>query len=66
MSKKVVIKVKIFALLLLPIALFLIPLDAINEERTICLFTNIFGSPCYACGITRAIIAAVQFEFVRA
>ena len=31
-------------------------------DRSICLFINIFGIPCPACGITRAYISLLRFD----
>lgn len=57
-----------FAILVfvLPIFLYFIPVDWLNKQHTICLFKNIFGIDCYGCGITRATLSALQFDFVNA
>ena len=53
-------------LCLLPVFLYFIPLDWLNEQRSICLFKNIFDVECYGCGLTRATISAIQFKYVAA
>src|SRR5574344_351767 len=57
---------KLGGLIVFPFLLYIVPLDWLNEQHSICLFKNIFGIECWGCGITRAIIADVQLDFVRA
>lgn len=58
--------IKIVGLLILPILLFFVPIDWLNKQHTVCLFKNIFGVECWGCGITRAVISAVQFHLEEA
>jgi hypothetical protein len=58
--------VKIAGLLILPVLLFFVPVDWLNEQHTICLFKNLIGHECWGCGITRAVISTVQFDFTAA
>ena len=46
-----------------PILLYMVPLDWLNKQNTICLVKNIFGSNCFGCGITRAVISGIQLDF---
>ena len=66
-KRNVIIKVynkkSFLVLLALPILLYLIPLDWLNKQHTICLFKNIFGIDCYGCGITRAVLSGVKLDF---
>lgn len=57
---------KLAILILIPIAIYSIPIDSINTGETICIHKNLFGFECWGCGITRAIISAVQLDFVAA
>ena len=57
---------KLGALLVLPFLLSMVSLDEWDGKRSICLIKNLFGIECYGCGITKAIIASVQFDFIRA
>jgi hypothetical protein len=57
------IHLKLIGLVFFPILLYLIPLNWLNRQHSICLIKNIFGFECFGCGITRAIISAVQFDF---
>jgi hypothetical protein len=54
---------KFTGLLVFPVILYFIPMDWFNGEYTVCLFKNIFGHDCYGCGMTRAVISAIQFDF---
>ena len=56
-------KLSFSAILVLPILLYLVPLDWLNKQHTICLFKNIFGLDCYGCGITRAVLSALHLNF---
>jgi len=56
---------KLCGLLLLPFFLFSVSIDELDGKQSICLFKNIFGFECYGCGITKAILSAIQFEFLR-
>jgi hypothetical protein len=62
-SKNIIL---LFAYIVLPYLLYLIPLDWLNKQHTICLIKNIFGVECFGCGITRAIVSGVQLDFIRA
>ncbi|MDR1848146.1 MAG: DUF2752 domain-containing protein [Bacteroidales bacterium] len=53
----------ICGLLVLPILLFFISVDWLNEHQTICLFNNLFGIDCWGCGITRAVLSTLHFRF---
>lgn len=35
-------------------------------ERSICIFSNVFGIPCPTCGMTRAYISLLHFDFKHA
>lgn len=52
---------------LLPLAVYLIPQEWIfSEGHTLCLFKNITGHECYGCGITRAMVCLMHFDFAGA
>lgn len=56
------IYLKFIGLVFFPILFYLVPLNWLNEQHSICLIKNIFGVECFGCGITRAIISAIQFD----
>ena len=62
-DKKLLRLIRAGGLLLLPFMLFLIPLDWMKNQHSICLFKNITGHECYGCGMTRAILSAIHFQF---
>jgi len=62
-TKSIFQKIKSIAVLLLPIALYFIPVKWLNGQHSICLFKNIFGVECYGCGITRAVLSVIQLNF---
>lgn len=59
-------KLLVFLYIVFPIVLFMVPLDWLNKQPTICLVKNIFGINCFGCGITRAVISGVQLNFTKA
>ena len=62
-SDRIFNKLLFSVILVLPILLYLVPLDWLNKQHTICLFKNIFGIDCYGCGITRAVLSGLHFNF---
>ncbi|MDR2868809.1 MAG: DUF2752 domain-containing protein [Bacteroidales bacterium] len=57
---------KFVVIALLPFMLYFVPLKWLTGPHTICLFKNIFGRDCIGCGITRAVISTLQFDFAGA
>jgi len=57
---------KLCVIFLLPFILSMVSLDKLEGKHSICLIKNLFGVECYGCGITKAVIACVQFDFIRA
>ena len=57
---------KLCVLFLLPFLLSFLSLDKLESKHSICLFKNLFGIECYGCGITKAVIASIQLDFIRA
>lgn len=62
-NKTLTNKIKRIGLLLFPIALYLVPVDELNGNHTICIFKNMTGHECSGCGMTRAILSAIHFRF---
>jgi hypothetical protein len=54
---------KLMGLLAFPVFMCFVPVGWLNEQHSICIFKNIFGQECYGCGMTRATISAIQFDF---
>ncbi|MDR2389017.1 MAG: DUF2752 domain-containing protein [Tannerellaceae bacterium] len=41
----------------------MLPPEFLRSGHSLCLIKNLWGRECYGCGITRAIVAAVQLDF---
>ena len=54
------------AIVIAPLALFFMPFEWLEGEHTLCLFTNVFGVECWGCGITRAVVSALQLRWAEA
>ncbi len=59
-------KLKGAALLMMPVALFFVPVEWLDAGHSICIFNNITGNECYGCGMTRAMLSALHFQFIEA
>lgn len=53
-------------LLMVPVVLYFIPLDWLKDQHSICLYKNITGNECIGCGMTRAILSVIHFQFENA
>lgn len=54
---------KIIFLLLLPLIIYLVPVNSIEEHPLPCLSRLLFHRECWGCGITRACLNAIHFNF---
>lgn len=54
-------KLKLLILISLLIVIYIIPLKFI-EERSFCIFYNLFKVKCYGCGFTRAFFNMTRFN----
>jgi hypothetical protein len=52
--------------LLLPFFLYAIPLEWLKDQHSVCLFKNLTGKECYGCGMTRAVLSVIHFQFENA
>lgn len=50
-------------IILIPVAIYFIPLDWIKDQHSICLYKNLTGHECIGCGMTRATLSAIHFQF---
>lgn len=58
--------IKITGILLIPVLLYLIPLEWLKNQHSVCIYKNITGNECYGCGMTRAVLSAIHFQFMNA
>lgn len=56
-------RVWLAALLLGPIVLFFLPADTFDDGITLCPSVIFFNYECWGCGITRAIMHLLHFDF---
>lgn len=49
-----------------PLLLCFLPLRLILNNKTICIWKNLFDIDCLGCGITRSILLVFHFEFSKA
>ena len=56
-------KLKLLLLLLLPLLLFSIPIEQFENAHSICLFKNLTGLECFACGSGRALLHLMHLHF---
>lgn len=49
-----------------PIVLLILPKDFFDSGETVCLSVLLFHTQCYACGMTRAIMHLIHFDFIKA
>jgi hypothetical protein len=61
-SKKLRI-IEIAGVLLLPVLLFIVPLEWVKEQDSICLYKFLTGHECIGCGMTRAVLSFLHFQF---
>lgn len=57
---------KLLALLLIPVALYLVPLENIYNGESLCLFKRCMNIECWGCGITRAFFSVLHGYFALA
>ncbi len=66
LRKNMIEKLKLSALIVVPLLFYFMPEKSIYEGHSICLFVNLFGVECFGCGMTRAIYSAIHFDFEKA
>ncbi len=57
---------KVILISLFPFILRLLPLEWIRNQQSICLIKNITGHECWGCGMTRAVLSVINFQFTDA
>jgi len=62
-DKKLIRFLKCTGVLIIPVVFYFVPLDWLNNQHSVCLYKNITGHECYGCGMTRAIVSAIHFQF---
>lgn len=57
---------KLLLIVGLPVVLIILPKDFFNEGETMCLSKLLLNDECYACGMTRACMHLIHFDFEEA
>lgn len=63
MLKKIVFNTRIWITIIAPFVLIILPPDFFDKGESICLSKALAGIECYACGLTKATMHFVHFEF---
>jgi hypothetical protein len=63
---KITRKRYLFIVWVSPLLLSVFPLRFILNNKTICIWKNLFDIDCIGCGITRSILLVFHFEFSKA
>ena len=58
--------IKIIFLVGIPILFLVMPTSFFENKRSLCIFKNLFGINCPACGSTRAVSCLAHFNFQKA
>jgi hypothetical protein len=53
----------ITGILLFPVIMFIVPLDWVRAQHSVCLFKLFTGHECIGCGMTRAVLSVIHFRF---
>lgn len=56
----------LIALLLVPLVLFNLPSNFFDEGESVCLSVMLFNKECYGCGMTKAVMHFIHFNFIKA
>ena len=65
-KKKIVKILSLLTLLIIPIILLILPADYFDYGQSICASVLLFDIECYGCGMTRAIMHFIHFDFKKA
>ncbi|MFT5754574.1 MAG: hypothetical protein ACI924_001811 [Flavobacterium sp.] len=66
MLRKIVFYTRVWITIIAPFILLLLPADFFDNGESICLSKLLAGIECYACGLSRATMHFIHFEFSKA
>ncbi len=66
MLRKVVFYTRISITMIAPFILFLMPSNYFDKGESVCLFKTLANIDCYGCGMTKATMHFLHFEFQEA
>ena len=65
-AKRLIIILKFFAFASIPLLFYFYPQNLVDKGFDLCLSKNLFGKECIGCGMTKAIINLLHFDFKEA
>ncbi len=65
-ENKIIKKLSALILFLIPVLLFILPVDYFDSGQSVCLSVLFFDLECYGCGMTRAVMHFIHFDFKEA
>ena len=67
LTEKKLFKILLFiTLLLIPVILFILPSNFFDHGESVCISMMLFDVKCYGCGMTRAVMHFIHFNFTEA
>jgi hypothetical protein len=64
LTEKKLFKILLFiTLLLIPVILFILPSNFFDHGESVCISMMLFDVKCYGCGMTRAVMHFIHFDF---
>jgi Protein of unknown function (DUF2752) len=66
MLKKIVFYSRTVITIITPFILLLLPASYFDKGKSVCLSKLLSGYECYACGLTRATMHFIHFDFTKA
>jgi Protein of unknown function (DUF2752) len=66
MIRRVVFLSRIWITILTPFFLMILPSTFFDKGESVCLSVNLLGIKCYGCGMTKAVMHFIHFEFQKA
>jgi hypothetical protein len=66
MIRKFVFYIRIWITIITPFVLLILPSDFFDKGDSICLSKMLAGVECYACGLTKATMHFIHFQFTDA
>ena len=66
MLKKIILYTRTSITIVMPLILLILPSTFFDKGESLCLSKSLAGYECYACGLTKATMHFVHFEFQKA
>ncbi|MBY0244007.1 MAG: DUF2752 domain-containing protein [Sphingobacteriaceae bacterium] len=66
MLQRIVFYTRVITTIVAPFVVLILPSNYFDKGESICLSKQLAGMECYACGLTRATVHFVHFEFQKA